>query len=266
MAKVKEEVVEEIIEEIVEQAPDVEALVRSLGAMKAQYAAIGVAVGVAAGAIGGFMLAMRKARKEAEEYITAEVSEFVKEMQAHYDAKVQALEARNKEPLSQVVQDLGYAPAQNGEVDVVEGEVTENAFDKDDPQPDSLTWDYEREAAQRGPVNPYIIHHDEFMVNEPEHEQVSLTYFSGDDVLVDERDQVIREVETVVGLEHLQKFGYGSEDEDMVYIRNPRLEVDYEISKSEGTFATEVHGFGDDELRHMQRSPRRVRFDDESRH
>jgi hypothetical protein len=101
------------------------------------------------------------------------------------------------------------------------------------------------------------------MNNDDEQEQTSLTYFAGDDVLVDERDQVMRDIDATVGLENLQKFGHGSNDPLVVYVRNPRLEVDYEISKSDGTFATEVHGFQDDELRHMQHRPRRRRFDDE---
>lgn len=266
MAKLKEEVVEAV--DVTEFAEDVaqfaEDVVHNLTRIRIQYAALGLAVGAAAGAVGGAILAIRKARKEADAYITNTVMELTSEMREDYHAKVRALDARMKEPLGQMVEELGYAPTSNGHVEVVEDPETESVFDKDDPQPGG--WNYETEQEQRGPVNPFIIHHDEFMVNEPEHEQVSLTYFAGDDVLVDERDQVMREVGTTVGLEHLQKFGHGSEDEDMVYIRNPRLEVDYEISKSDGTFATEVHGFQDDELKHGERHLRRQRFDDEPRH
>lgn len=263
MAKLKEEVVVDAVEDIFEHV-DVETITRNLSALKAQYAALGVAAGVAVGAFGGFMLALRKARKEADEYITNTVMELTSEMREDYNAKVRALDARMKEPLGQMVQDLGYAPNGRVEVDEDPETETESVFDKDEPQTGG--WDYEAEYAARGPVNPFIIHHDEFVHNEPEHEQVSLTYFAGDDVLVDERDQVMREVGATVGLEHLQKFGYASEDPDIVYVRNPRLEVDYEISKSDGTFATEVHGFQDDELQHGERHQRRRRFDDEPRH
>lgn len=259
MAKLTEEVVEEAADQALDYAVDFVELGRSV---KIQYAALGLAAGVAAGAVGGFVLALRKARKETDQYITDTVMELTSEMREDYNAKVRALDARMKEPLGQMVQDLGYAP--NGHVAVEEDPETESVFDKDEPQVGG--WDYETENAKRGLVNPFIIHHDEYMINEPEHEQVSLTYFSGDDVLVDERDQVMREVESTVGLEHLQKFGHGSEDPDIVYVRNPRLEVDYEISKSDGTFATEVHGFQDDELQHGERHQRRRRFDDEPRH
>jgi len=265
MAKLKEEVVEEVIEEIIEQAPDFEPIVDAMLKVKAQYAVLGYAFGAIAGATVGFALALRKARKESEQYITDTVMELTSEMREDYHAKIRAFEARTKEPLGDMVQQLGYAP-QNGEViveDVVEGEVV-NAFDRDEPQPE--TWDHDTEHANRGPVNPYVIHHDEFMINDDGNEQVSLTYFAGDDVLVDERDQVMRDVDTTVGLENLQKFGHGSHDPLVVYIRNPRLEVDYEISKSDGTFATEVHGFQDDELQHGQHRRRRRHFDDESRH
>ena len=52
-------------------------------------------------------------------------------------------------------------------------------------------------------------------------------------------------------------------DPNTVYIRNPRLEVDYEVIRSEGTFAQEVHGFSGDDLQHSERRRRRRRFDDE---
>ena len=264
MAKLKPEVVEEVIEEVIEQVPDIVEATKNLAALRVQYATLGLAVGVAAGAVGGAMLAIRKARKEAEQYITDTVMELTSEMREDYNAKVRALDARTKESAEQMVQDLGYT-SPNGQVHVEEEPETESVFDKDDPQP-TEGWDLDAETANRGPVNPYVIHHDEFMINDDGNEQISLTYFAGDDVLVDERDQVMREVESTVGLENLQKFGHGSNDPLVVYIRNPRLEVDYEISRSDGTFATEVHGFQDDELKHSERHQRRRRFDDEPGH
>lgn len=54
----------------------------------------------------------------------------------------------------------------------------------------------------------------------------SLTYYS-DGVLTDEQDNVIDDIDAVVGLESLETFGMY--ETDAVYVRNDRLKTDYEI-------------------------------------
>ena len=265
MAELTEEVVEavaEAAEDVAEHVIDFAEWTRNLTKVKIQYTTLGAIAGAALAGFAAFKLAYRKAEGEFIQQVEGEVHAAVKDMQDHYDAKERALENRDKPQLADVVQELGYAPTE----EEVEGEV-QNAFDKDDPQDEPTdTWNYEQELSSRGAVFPYVIHHDEYTINEDNHEQVTLTYFAGDDVLSDERDQVLPDQDTVVGLENLQKFGHGSEDPNVVYVRNPRLEVDYEIVRSEGTYATEVHGFQDDELKHSvgRRRRRRERFDDET--
>ncbi|HMS83595.1 MAG TPA: hypothetical protein PKD12_08095 [Nitrospira sp.] len=261
MAKLSEEAVEvvaELADEVSEQAAVFAEAARNMTAVKLQFAGLGIVVGAVTGAFVAFRLAYRKAEAEFIEEVEGQVAEAVKEMQSHFAAKERALENREKPDLADVVQELGYSPTPE-EAEVV------NAFDKDEPQPEPAdTWNYEQEVASRGAVYPYVIHHDEYVINEDEHEQVTLTYYSGDDVLADERDQVMPDREAVVGLENLEKFGHGSEDPNVVYVCNPRLEVDYEVVRSEGKFATEVHGFSDDELSHSVGRRRRRRFDDET--
>lgn len=111
---------------------------------------------------------------------------------------------------------------------------------------------------ERDPAFPYLITVEEFMLNEPEHEQVTLTYYVGDDVLSDEREQPIRETDPSVGDDNLTRFGTPeslSKDPNTLHIRNERLEVDFEIVKSEGKFSEEVLGF----LEHSDRRGGRLR-------
>lgn len=54
----------------------------------------------------------------------------------------------------------------------------------------------------------------------------SLTYYA-DGVLTDEQDNVIEDVDEIVGLESLETFGMY--EADSVYVRNDRLKTDYEI-------------------------------------
>lgn len=107
-------------------------------------------------------------------------------------------------------------------------------------------WDQEGEDAARetlSPGEPFIISSDEYGENEHEYEQKTLTYFAEDDVLVDEKDQPIEEIDNVVGEENLTHFGYGSNDNRIVLIRNDRLGMEFEVVKNEGSYSKLVLGF-----------------------
>lgn len=99
------------------------------------------------------------------------------------------------------------------------------------------------EINARTPDKPYIISQEEFFVAEPGFEQNSITYYAGDGTLADEKDEEIPYVDPIVGAENLEYFGYGSGDSRIVYIRNERLSLDFEVVKSDGKFAHEVLGF-----------------------
>lgn len=124
-------------------------------------------------------------------------------------------------------------------------------------------WDQNAEEAARqelAPNEPYIISHDEFMEGEHNYEQVSLSYFAEDDVLADAKDQPIEDIDATVGEGNITRFGHGSGDNRIVYIRNDRMTMDFEVSKSDGSFAQEVLG-----LRHSDKGPgvRKFRGGDE---
>lgn len=115
-------------------------------------------------------------------------------------------------------------------------------------------FDYDAEVKLRTPDRPYIITHDEFMENDPDHQQPSLTYYAGDQILADEKDEPIEDADNVVGLANLERFGHGSNDSRMVYVRNEGLGMDFEIAWSPGSYAEEVAALGaDDPPRHHRR-------------
>lgn len=87
----------------------------------------------------------------------------------------------------------------------------------------------------------YVIPKDEFENGASEYTQNTLSYFDGDDVLADERDQPIHNTRSIIGEDNL-RFGEESMDPNIVYIRNDVLEVDFEICRSDGSFAHEVLG------------------------
>jgi hypothetical protein len=89
---------------------------------------------------------------------------------------------------------------------------------------------------------PVIITQDVFMINEPGHEQATLTYYVGSDQLCGERDEPIENADMVVGTEFSENFGKDSSDPNVVHIRNVGLHMDFEVLRSEGSYEAEVLG------------------------
>jgi hypothetical protein len=116
---------------------------------------------------------------------------------------------------------------------------TSNVFLNGKPL-DPAAFDLEEELKHRSIEAPYVITRDEFFGNESGYVQLAITYFAGDDTLVDQQDQPMEEVESTVGIDNLARFGHGSGDKNVVYIRNDRTEAEYEISYSPGEFAVEA--------------------------
>lgn len=126
--------------------------------------------------------------------------------------------------------DIPIDPDDMGTMEVVDGDPLED-------------FDYDEEIKNRVPGVPYVISHDEYMEAESEHSQVTVTYFEGDGVLIDERDQPIDDIDETVGLDNLERFGVGSKDNKIVYIRNDKLDIDFEVVQSMNKYSEEVLGF-----------------------
>jgi hypothetical protein len=102
----------------------------------------------------------------------------------------------------------------------------------------------EKDKRNRTEEAPYILEKEEFLQNEDERTQSTLTYYAGDGILTDSRDDIIREVDETVGQGNLENFGYGSGDPKVVYVRNCALDIEYEILHHEGTYKQHVAGLG----------------------
>lgn len=72
---------------------------------------------------------------------------------------------------------------------------------------------------------PYVISPEEFGEFE-DYEKISLTYYA-DQALADENDELVDDVEDIIGFESLTHFG--EYEDDSVFVRNDRLKCDYEI-------------------------------------
>lgn len=115
-------------------------------------------------------------------------------------------------------------------------------------------WDEEAEMLSRIAGQPYVISYEEFVTSE-NLRQSTLTYYAGDEVLVDEKDLPIYNKSEVVGD---LRFGHGSTDANIVYIRNDRLRAEYEVIRDPGHYAEEIlgntieQGYEEHDLKHSR--------------
>lgn len=85
--------------------------------------------------------------------------------------------------------------------------------------------------------NIFVITKDEFDNDAEWHEKIELVYYTEDDVLVDETTGQIHEDDDAVG-RALEFFGY--DEQNMSYIRNTRLEMDFAIERVEDYYSRVV--------------------------
>lgn len=279
-ANLATEVIADGAEAVAEQMTHVAEVSRAL---TPRHIAIGTGAVVIGVALGGYV-GYRFAEKRLSTKFEALMAEETDKLRKHYIQKASAkVEQSTKPALDKVVEDLGYTPqgepleivpatpsaimqaaTDNDEARVEVNVETLNVFESRD---EASEWDYATEIKTRDPRFPYIIHHDEWEENPQEFDQHNLVFYEADEVLTDDSDQVIAEVDEAVGVDNLNRFGHGSGDAGTLFVRNEVREIDYEIARSHGMFAQEVHGFDPDQIRdirHANESARgRPRFDDD---
>lgn len=250
--------------------------IQMCGWSRGQHIAHGVILGLAAGAVGYFVGKKWTERKYEDILATLEVA-YDEQTQELYEDIVEDEgynlpdvegEALRPDDLPQAEVDILTQEAVREEIEALEEfeangvtqhEPLEPAIQivKEDPDP---SWDWDKELPAREELTAYVIHEDEFMYNESGFEQISLTYFAEDSVLVDDQDQPIPAVDPVIGEGTLQRFGDGCGDENTVFARNERLSVEYEITRDPGSYRDMFLG-----LQHSDGGPRSRRRANEPR-
>jgi hypothetical protein len=261
VAKETLEIVEESLDPVLEASARVARWTRS------DYVKVGILVQVAF--VGGGILAHRFTKKKLQREYDVVLEEQIHRTKEYYSqlhkkgdwaTPKSAAESMNVKA-SEALKDYQGVESEDVKVEVnVDEVVVNNVFTE---SASDLEFDYDQELSKRAarPDEPYVISEEEFMQNENDYSQQSATYYAGDGVLVDERDQPIELIDKVIGEASLERFGHGTKDKRMVYVRNDALSMDFEIAKSDGKFAHEVLGF----IEHADRRPtiRKFRGDDE---
>lgn len=95
---------------------------------------------------------------------------------------------------------------------------------------------------------PHLITFAEFDAGDLGYSQVSVSFFAGDGIVIDEEDNVISpdRVEQIIGTDNLNKFGTNTDDPDLepnvIYVRCERFNMDFEVTRSPGKHSVEVLG------------------------
>lgn len=294
------EAVAEVAEEVALQAQEVADISRGMSGRNLGLAFGSLLVGAGLGGVATYFLTRRRLETQFSQVADEEIAA----MREHYQNKMLSLEATAaKGDLEDIVAERGYAVAETPDeaspigitpptqvveaareaaeevkpvakpkpkppvpAEAAKGEVR-NVFQEHGDAGIDRAWDIAEERKKRSPDRPYVIHVDELHEFDM-YDTTTITYYEADDVLCNERDEIIdpEQRDALVGEANLSRFGDGSKDPSIVYIRNDKLELQYEVVRSPNSYAEEVHGFSHTtDRRNLERMRARERelFDDE---
>lgn len=181
------------------------------------------AVGVATGSLTTWHLLREKYKKLAQEEIDSVKIAFsrnrateskTEDSNVHDDSAPDDSDPENNKPdvveYARQIHGLGYtkyAGSSEGESEEEQPPLVTDRVTTDNTRP------------------PYIITPEQFGEFD-DYERVTLWFYS-DHILADENEEVIEDVDDIIGAESLNHFG--EYDDDSVYVRNDRLKIDYEV-------------------------------------
>lgn len=162
-------------------------------------------------------------------------------------ASVNEMTTRRINEMKQAIMDVDAEEEENVEISTTED--IEDISDEELKTNERIVMQYNKAVRKEGEVESirqkptkamiYVISEEEFM-EEGDYDKVSLEYFEGDKVLVDDRDIPVDDPDSIIGEGTLDDFAI-SEDNEM-YVRNDNISVDYELTKSEGSYRDFIDG------------------------
>ena len=226
---------------------------------------LGGALGVVGGSVLGYVLARRALSAKFDARLDAEVEE----LKAHYNGHLRKLLSSEEtgpphlgakrswtdvvkdtlDPMPAPVlrpKDVGYGAGpdhRNGRTEVPGDEISE--VPGEDASESLIDVAGDQVTQVNDTTKPYVIGIDELGEwPNPGWQQLTITYYAGDQVLADDKDQPIRDIRGTVGSVELITFGGPSGDPHIKYVRNEKLEIDFEIIYSKEAYADVVLNYG----------------------
>lgn len=93
---------------------------------------------------------------------------------------------------------------------------------------------------------PYVIDIEEFSEGEETFDKITVYYYEYDNILIeaaDAEDGEPEDIDATIGWGSLDCFGEGSVNPDIVYVRNEKLSIDYEVIRLRESYETSVLGY-----------------------
>lgn len=92
----------------------------------------------------------------------------------------------------------------------------------------------------RDTTKPYVITFDEWFEGES-FSNMRLTFFEEDGIMIDDREEIVYNVSSILGEEFSNFFGWKTDGaDDTVFVRNEATETDYEITREEASYQSYV--------------------------
>lgn len=189
--------------------------------------------GLAVGGAAGWFFTKRHYENLVETRITAELKRF-------YDLR----DARMA------------ADAEKNEDDVEKPEEAEE-FDRSKVVYENLTESYVNETLEKtrysqvwkgdvrdaktappSPNEPFLIDEEAWGVGVPGYGSESLSYYLDGDLLINDESEVL-DIDEFIGQHSLEEFRHFETQDDIIFVRNPKLGMDYEVSLSRGRYYVE---------------------------
>lgn len=132
------------------------------------------------------------------------------------------------------------------EDDDEEPEYVPTGADRDEYEELTRNYTSEKGGAKEMAKEPYVISPLDFGELD-EYHQIELTYYEGDDILEDEEYNIVRDRDELIGPKALYTFG--EFEDDAVFVRNERLQTDFQILKDYRAYS-EARGTSPDMVDH----------------
>lgn len=162
-------------------------------------------------------------------------------------ASVNEMTTRRINEMKQAIMDVDAEEEENVEISTIED--IEDISDEELKTNERIVMQYNKAVKKEGEVESirqkptkamiYVISEEEYM-EEGDYDKVSLEYFEGDKVLADDRDIPVDDPDSIIGEGTLDDFVI-SDDAEM-YVRNDNISIDYELTKSEGSYRDYIEG------------------------
>lgn len=267
----KAELTQEVVEQTANNIEQVAEVTRNIDVRAIRFFLGGIGLGTFPGFLFGYKFGKQKTRAE----ILARADREIEEMREVYRQKKLADEnTAEKSSVEAIIAERGYVVMEDATLEEYTdklksmSEATKSMRPTKSPVPiienpseSSITgmgsptqtrskdknvgWNSGLEMSRRSPDRPHVIHQDEYEGNESGFSQVDWTYYTIDGVLTDENEVPVPNGEAVLGAFPLP-FGHGSDDMDVVYIRNPELQIEFEVTRVPRIFDQNALGLSDD--------------------